>query len=90
MGLTGEKKKRVIEDFGKDQKDTGSASVQVALLTERINDLTAHLDVHKKDFNSQRGLRKMVGQRRRLLKYLKHCDLSAYRDLIQKLDIRGI
>jgi len=90
MGLSREKKEALIDKFGKDQADTGSTSVQIALLTERINELTGHLNEHRKDFSSQHGLRKMVGQRRRLLKYLKRRDLTAYRDLIRELEIRGI
>lgn len=90
MGLSREKKEALIDKFGKAQTDTGSTSVQIALLTERINELTEHLNKHRKDFSSQHGLRKMVGQRRRLLKYLKRHDLTAYRDLIRELEIRGI
>ena len=90
MGLTQEKKAQIVQEYGKAGTDTGSVGVQIALLTGRINELTEHLNVHKKDFSSQRGLRKMVGQRRRLLKYLQRQDLSAYRDLIEKLGIRGI
>jgi small subunit ribosomal protein S15 len=90
MGLDPQKKSEIIREFAKDEKDTGSAVVQVALLTERIRDLTSHLETHKKDFSSQRGLRKMVGQRRRLLKYVKRQDLAGYRELIARLDIRGV
>lgn len=90
MTLTREKKEEIIKNYGKGEADTGSASVQIALLTARINELTEHLNVHKKDFSSQRGLRKMVGQRRRLLKYVKRYDLTAYKELIQQLGIRGV
>ena len=90
MGLTSEQKQEIIESYGKRKADTGSAGVQIALLTERIAQLTEHLNVHKKDFSSQQGLRKMVGQRRRLLKYLKRQDLTAYKELIQQLGIRGV
>jgi small subunit ribosomal protein S15 len=90
MGLTQEKKAKIIEEYRKDEKDTGSSAVQVALLTKRIQELTEHLEAHKKDFSSQRGLRKMVGQRRRLLKYVKRRDAAAYRDLIERLGIRGV
>jgi small subunit ribosomal protein S15 len=90
MGLTQEKKAEIIQEFGKDRGDTGSATVQIALLTERIEELTGHLETHKKDFSSQRGLRKMVGQRRRLLKYVKRQDVTAYRSLIERLGIRGV
>jgi len=90
VGLTPETKAEIAQTFGKDEKDTGSAAVQIALLTERIKELTEHLNVHKKDFSSQRGLRKMVGQRRRLLKYVKRGSLAEYRQLIEKLGIRGV
>ncbi len=90
MGLTTEKKRELIKSYGANETDTGSVPVQIALLTERIKELTEHLNVHKKDFSSQRGLRKMVGQRRRLLKYLKRQDFQAYKELIQRLGIRGV
>ena len=90
MGLTVEKKAELIREFGTGEKDTGSAVVQIALLTERIRELTEHLNQHKKDFSSQRGLRKMVGQRRRLLKYVKRHDLAGYKALIERLGIRGV
>lgn len=90
MGLSVEKKTEIIREFGKDDEDTGSAEVQIALLSERIRELTEHLNQHKKDFSSQRGLRIMVGQRRRLLKYVKRHDLAGYRSLIEKLGIRGV
>ena len=90
MGLTSEEKQEIIESYGKSKADSGSAGVQIALLTERIAQLTEHLNTHKKDFSSQHGLRKMVGQRRRLLKYLKRQDLAAYKELIQQLGIRGV
>lgn len=90
MGLTTERKAEIIRDFGNGTDDTGSAPVQIALLTERIQELTEHLSQHRKDFSSQRGLRKMVGQRRRLLKYVKRHDLATYRELTGKLRIRGV
>ncbi len=90
MGLSTEKKAEIIKEFGQGEGDSGSAPVQIALLTERIRELTEHLGQHKKDFSSQRGLRKMVGQRRRLLKYVKRHDLSTYRQLIERLEIRGV
>lgn len=90
MGLNADRKAEIIREFGKSETDTGSAVVQIALLTERIRELTEHLGTHKKDFSSQRGLRKMVGQRRRLLKYVKRQDLATYRDLIARLEIRGV
>jgi len=90
MGLSQEKKRELIQTFGSGESDTGSAAVQIALLTERIRELTGHLEVHRKDFSAQRGLRKMVGLRRRLLKYVKRHDLAAYRGLIDQLGIRGV
>jgi len=90
MALDAEKKSEIIREYRENEEDTGSAAVQIALLTERIRELTDHLGTHKKDFSSQRGLRKMVGQRRRLLKYVKRQDLTAYRQLIAKLEIRGV
>ena len=90
MGLTTERKAEIIREYGNGSDDTGSAPVQIALLTARIQELTEHLGQHKKDFSSQRGLRKMVGQRRRLLKYVKRHELATYRQLIEKLQIRGV
>jgi small subunit ribosomal protein S15 len=90
MGLSPEKKAEIVKEFGKGANDTGSAEVQIALLSTRITELTEHLNQHKKDFSSQRGLRKMVGQRRRLLKYVKRHDLASYRALIERLGIRGV
>jgi len=90
MSLTREKKEEIAKKYGQSERDTGSAEVQIALLTERIRELTEHLNVHRKDFSSQRGLRKMVGQRRRLMKYVKRQDLAAYKELIQSLGIRGV
>jgi small subunit ribosomal protein S15 len=78
----------VIEEFGTHATDTGSPEVQVALLTERINHLTDHLKVHKKDHHSRRGLLMMVGKRRRLLRYLNNQDVERYRALIAKLGLR--
>jgi small subunit ribosomal protein S15 len=90
MSLTQEQKREIAKKYGHSEKDTGSAAVQIALLTEKIGELTEHLNIHKKDFSSQRGLRKMVGQRRRLMKYVKKNDLAAYKELIQSLGIRGV
>jgi small subunit ribosomal protein S15 len=90
MGLAKEKKEEIIKRYAKHGTDTGSAAVQVALLSERIAQLTGHLNVHKQDFSSQRGLRKMVGQRRRLLKYIKDQDLAAYKELLDRTGIRGV
>ena len=81
-------KNEIIGKFKKHDKDTGSPEVQVALLTDRINHLTEHFKVHKKDFHSRRGLLKLVGQRRRLLDYLKKKDLGRYRGLIKDLGLR--
>jgi small subunit ribosomal protein S15 len=90
MPLSVEKTSEIVREFGQGDKDTGSAAVQVALLTERVNQLTKHLEQHTKDFSSQRGLRRIVGQRRRILKYIKRRDLSAYKAIIERLDIRGV
>ena len=86
--MTKERKLEIINEFKREEKDTGSAEVQVALLTERINELTEHLKVHKKDNHSRRGLFKMVGQRRGLLEYLKKTDINRYRTLIESLGLR--
>ena len=84
-----EKKKKIIADFKRDKKDTGSAEVQVAILTERINSLTAsHFNTHVKDHHSRYGLIKMVGQRKRLLQYLQKTDAKKYKDIITRLDLR--
>ena len=81
-------KTEIIKEYGKFEGDTGSTEVQIALLTEKINHLTDHLRVHKKDFHSRLGLLKMVGQRKRLLAYLTKKDLEGYRNLIARLGIR--
>ena len=86
--MTKERKQEVINTYKRDEKDTGSPEVQIALLTERINELTEHLKVHKKDNHSRRGLLKMVGARRSLLKYLSDKDVQRYRELIKKLGLR--
>ena len=88
MPLTKDVKAQIIKEFGKNEQDSGSALVQVALLTQRIKDLTEHMKVHKKDFHTRRGLLQLVGQRRRLLVYIKNKDIEVYRDLIAKLGIR--
>jgi len=82
------KKAEIIKEFGLKEGDTGSPEVQVAILTYRINDLNEHLKVHKKDHHSRRGLLKMVGKRRNLLKYLQETDLERYRTLIARLGLR--
>ena len=86
--MTKERKQEIIENFRRDEKDTGSSEVQIALLTERIKELTEHLKVHPKDNHSRRGLLKMVGKRRNLLNYLAKTDLNRYRDIAQKLSLR--
>ena len=88
MTLTVEQKREVIQQFGKNDTDTGSPEVQIALLTRRINHLTEHLREHKHDHHSRRGLLMLVGQRRRLLNYLQAKDLDRYRALIQELGLR--
>ncbi len=86
--MTTEQKREIIAKFGKNEHDTGSAEVQIALLTKRIEELNAHLSVHKKDHHSRRGLLKLVGQRKNLLRYLMEIDIEAYRNLIAELGIR--
>lgn len=89
MSLTKEEKEAVIEDFQRHPKDTGSPEVQIALLTERINDLIDHLRTHKHDHHSRRGLLKLVGQRRRQLSYLNETEPKRYREVIKRLGLRG-
>jgi small subunit ribosomal protein S15 len=86
--LTQERKQEIVGKFGKEPNDTGSAEVQIALLTERINDLTGHLRANGKDHHSRRGLLMLVGRRRRFLRYLQRKDLEAYRGLIRELGLR--
>lgn len=86
--MTKEEKLEIIKEFGQNEKDSGKTEVQIALLTKRINDLTAHFDAHKKDHHSRRGLMMMVGKRRRLLDYLIKSDITRYREIIKKLNIR--
>ena len=88
MTLTKEDKQGIIGKHGRSEADTGSADVQIALLTARINDLTGHLRSHPKDHHSRRGLLKLVGRRRRLLNYLQRNDLEGYRALIKELGLR--
>ena len=88
MALTKEEKNKIVKEFGGDDKNSGSTEVQIALLTARIKDLTDHFKTHSKDHNSRRGLLKLVGQRRRLLKYLQRTNLESYREIIKKLEIR--
>lgn len=86
--ITSEKKQEIINTYKRDEKDTGSPEVQIALLTERINELTEHLKGHKKDNHSRRGLLKMVGKRRNLLNYLVKKDVNRYRAIVEKLGLR--
>ena len=86
--MTKERKQEIIETFKRDENDTGSSEVQIALLTERINELTEHLKVHKKDNHSRRGLFKMIGKRRNLLNYLAKKDLPRYREIVKQLNLR--
>lgn len=88
MSLTQEKKAELIEKFGETPQDTGKPEVQIALLTERINQLTDHLRTHKKDHHSRRGLLMLVGRRRRFLRYLERSDLERYRSLVKELGLR--
>jgi small subunit ribosomal protein S15 len=88
MTLTQERKAELTRQFGTDERDTGNTRVQVALLTERINQLTGHLRTHTKDHHSRRGLLMLVGRRRRLLNYLQRSDLNGYRELIRELGLR--
>ena len=86
--MTRERKAEIINTFKRDENDTGSSEVQIALLTERINELTEHIKAHPNDNHSRRGLLKMVGKRRNLLNYLARTDINRYRDIAQKLSLR--
>jgi len=88
MALTQERKSEIVSRFGANAQDTGNSRVQIALLTERINELTEHLRAHRKDHHSRRGLLMLVGQRRRLLGYMQKHDLEGYRALIKELGLR--
>ena len=88
MSLTKEEKQKIVQDFGVNDADTGRTEVQIALLTNRIKQLTEHFKVNKKDHNSRRGLLKLVGQRRKLLNYLQKTDLEKYREILGKLELR--
>lgn len=88
MAITKERKAELVKEFGKNEQDTGATEVQIAILTEEINELTEHLKVHIHDFHSKRGLIMKVGKRRSLLDYLKANDVEGYRNLIKKLNIR--
>ncbi|NLO10300.1 MAG: 30S ribosomal protein S15 [Clostridiales bacterium] len=86
--ISKERKEEIIKQYGRTPEDTGSPEVQIALLTERIVELTEHLKINKKDHHSRRGLLKMVGQRRGLLEYLKKTNIEGYRELIERLGLR--
>lgn len=88
MALTKDQKQDIVKKFGGDNKNTGSTEVQIALMTERIKDLTEHFKKNPKDHNSRRGLLQLVGKRRRLLRYYKRVNLNGYRELIAKLELR--
>jgi len=88
MALNKEKKQEIIKKYAKSEADTGSAEVQIAILTEEINNLTEHLKEHKHDFHSRRGLLKKVGQRRSMLNYLLKTDVTRYREVIKSLGLR--
>lgn len=88
MSLDTSEKRQIIEKFGVNEEDTGSARVQVAILTRRINDLTEHFREHPQDHHSRHGLLRMVGRRRRLLDYLKRTDLEEYRTILEELNLR--
>ena len=88
MALSKDKASSIVNKFGKNEKDTGASEVQIALLTERINELTEHCKQFKKDKSSQRGLLILVGKRRRMLKYIQRTDLESYRSVIKELGLR--
>ncbi len=88
MALSKEEKAKIIKSFAKNEKDCGSAEVQIAILTREINDLTAHMQEHTHDYHSKRGLLMKVGRRKKLLNYLKENDVVSYREVIKKLNLR--
>ncbi len=88
MALTTEQKKEILSEYGLHETDTGSAEAQIAMLSKRISDLTAHLKEHKHDHHTRRGLLGLVGKRRRLLRYLQTVDINRYRSLIERLGLR--
>lgn len=88
MSITKERKQEIVEKYGGSEDNTGSTEAQIAILTERINDITEHLRDHSQDHSSRRGLLKLVGKRRRLLNYLRDNDIGKYRELISDLGIR--
>ena len=89
MSINLKNKQEIVKEYGANEKDTGSAAVQVAMMSKKINELTEHLKSNQKDFATKRGLLMMVGKRKRLLSYLKSRNLDEYRELIKKLGIRG-
>lgn len=89
MTINLKNKQEIVKKYGENEKDTGSASVQIAMMSQKITELTEHLKLNKKDFATKRGLLMMVGRRKRLLSYLKNQSVEDYRDLIKKLGIRG-
>jgi len=89
MSINLKNKQEFVKEYGKNEKDTGSSAVQVAMMTQKISELTEHLKSNKKDFATKRGLLMMVGKRKRLLAYIKSRNLDEYRELIKKLGIRG-
>ena len=88
MAITAERKKAIIEEYATEKGDTGSPEVQVAILTEHIKNLTEHLKIHRKDYTSRRGLLMMVGQRSKLLRYLRRRDPARYQTIVQRLGLR--
>ncbi|MBR1754557.1 30S ribosomal protein S15 [bacterium] len=89
MSINLKNKQELVKKYGKNEKDTGSAEVQIAMMSQKINELTEHLKTNAKDFSTKRGLLMLVGRRKRFLSYLKSKDLEGYRNLIKKLKIRG-
>lgn len=89
MSINLKNKEEIIKTYGSNEKDTGSASVQIAMMSQKISELTEHLKANKKDFATKRGLLMLVGRRKRLLSYLKDKNIAEYRDLIKKIGIRG-
>lgn len=89
MSINLKNKSDIVKKYGANEKDTGSAEVQIAMLTQKISELTEHMKANKKDFSTKRGLLMMVGKRKRLLAYLKDINLDGYRELIKKLKLRG-
>lgn len=86
--VTTEKKQELIKSFGANEKDSGNPAAQIAIMSERINQLSSHLLTHKKDFSSMRGMMKLIGQRRKLLKNLQACNVAKYEEVVKKLDLR--